>query len=611
MCGIIGYIGKDNAKEILIDGLKRLEYRGYDSAGIAILSEKGIEIRRKKGKIVELEKELEKAPVSGQIGIGHTRWATHGEPSDWNAHPHLVGKVALVHNGIIENYLELKKELITKGRKFNSETDSEVIAHLIDEQLNNGNSSELAIRSSISRLKGAIAVVILIETEPDLIFAFKRASPLIVGLGKDMNIIASDIPAILPHTRQIIALEDEELAVLSKNYVKIKDSSGKPLQREMIQVSWSSAMAEKAGFKHFMLKEIFEQPRALTETIMGRVQLEKGLVGFDELSPELENFISRARQVHITACGTAYHAGLVGKHLIEQWARIPCFVEIASEFRYRKPLLDKETLVILVSQSGETADTLCAEEESKKLGAKTLAICNVLGSSLSRKADGVIYTRAGPEIGVASTKAFITQLGIFYLLAIYLSQQRNSLSQEERIQLLEELFKMPGMIEQTLELDPAIEEIARKYYQSKIFFYIARGINCAIALEGALKLKEISYIHAEGYPAGELKHGPIALIDNNATLVGLVPSNVLFPKIFSNLMEVKARQGKVIALGNKDQEDKLKEKSDELLILPRVRAELEPLILTPPLQLLAYHIAVLNGTDVDQPRNLAKSVTVE
>ena len=611
MCGIIGYIGKDNAKEILIDGLKRLEYRGYDSAGIAILSEKGIEIRRKKGKIVELEKELEKAPVSGQIGIGHTRWATHGEPSDWNAHPHLVGKVALVHNGIIENYLELKKELITKGRKFNSETDSEVIAHLIDEQLNNGNSSEQAIRSAISRLKGAIAVVILIETEPDSIFAFKRASPLIVGLGKDMNIIASDIPAILPHTRQIIALEDEELAILSKNQVKIKDSSGKLVKREMIQVSWSSAMAGKAGFKHFMLKEIFEQPRALTETIMGRVQLEKGLVGFDELSPELENFISRARQVHITACGTAYHAGLVGKHLIEQWARIPCFVEIASEFRYRKPLLDKETLVILVSQSGETADTLCAEEESKKLGAKTLAICNVLGSSLSRKADGVIYTRAGPEIGVASTKAFITQLGIFYLLAIYLSQQRNSLSQEERIQLLEELFKMPGMIEQTLELDPAIEEIARKYYQSKIFFYIARGINCAIALEGALKLKEISYIHAEGYPAGELKHGPIALIDNNATLVGLVPSNVLFPKIFSNLMEVKARQGKVIALGNKDQEDKLKEKSDELLILPRVRAELEPLILTPPLQLLAYHIAVLNGTDVDQPRNLAKSVTVE
>ena len=611
MCGIIGYIGNDNARKILIDGLKRLEYRGYDSAGIALLTEKGIEIRRKKGKIAELEKELEKAPVSGKIGIGHTRWATHGEPSDWNAHPHLVGKVALVHNGIIENYLELKKELISKGRKFNSETDSEVIAHLIDEELTNGNSSEQAICSAISRLKGAIAVVILIETEPNLIFAFKRASPLIVGLGEDMNIIASDIPAILPHTKSIIPLEDEELAILSKNQVEIKNSSGKQVKREMIQVSWSSAMAEKAGFKHFMLKEIFEQPRALTETIMGRVQLEKGLVRFDELKPELVDFISRARQIHITACGTAYHAGLVGKYLIEQWARIPCFVEIASEFRYRKPLLDKETLVILVSQSGETADTLCAEEEAQKLGAKTLAICNVLGSSLSRKADGVIYTRAGPEIGVASTKAFITQLGIFYLLAIYLSQQRNSLSQEERIKLLEELFKMPGLIEQTLELDPAIEKIARNHYQSKIFFYIARGINCAIALEGALKLKEISYIHAEGYPAGELKHGPIALIDNNATVVGLVPSNALFPKIFSNLLEVKARQGKVIALGNKDQEDKLKEKSDELLLIPKVGAEFEPLVLTPPLQLLAYHIAVFNGTDVDQPRNLAKSVTVE
>ena len=616
MCGIIGYIGDQDACQILIEGLKRLEYRGYDSAGIALLTKTGIRLARREGKIAQLQQAIERKnrhslALSGKIGIGHTRWATHGRPSEENAHPHHCGKVAVVHNGIIENYLELKRHLEKQGRRFSSETDSEVIAQMIDQLLLQGLSPEKAIQNAMTRLKGSFAVVFIIENKPDSIFAFKRSSPLIIGLGEGENLVASDIPALLSHTRTIIPLEDDEYAVLRKGLTEIREHSGNKVARDPILVSWGPAMAEKAGFKHFMLKEIFEQPRVLTETLAGRIQLEQGLVSFDELGSELIKFIPSLNKIQISACGTAYHASLVAKYWIEKLARIPCSTEIASEFRYREPLIDENTLAIMVSQSGETADTLAAEESARKLGAKTLAICNVLGSTLSRKADGVIYTRAGPEIGVASTKAFITQLAVLYLLALYLASVKRTLAKKDRCKMLAELLRLPGLIKKTLELDPAIEEISRKYYQSRIFFYIARGINSAIALEGALKLKEISYIHAEGYPAGELKHGPIALIDKSATVVALIPSNQLFQKTFSNLEEVSAREGKVIAIGNPDQLFHLKKKTNDIIPVPKVPEELEPIILTPPLQLLAYHIAVLNGTDVDQPRNLAKSVTVE
>ena len=611
MCGIIGYIGGREASPILINGLKRLEYRGYDSAGIAVISNQGIRRVRKEGKLSELEKEVLKSPPKGQAGIGHTRWATHGMPTERNAHPHQVGKVAVVHNGIIENYLELKRLLGKKGRKFSSETDSEVIAHLIDEELSNGRRIEVAIQKAIKKLKGAFAVVALVEGETEKIFAFKRASPLIIGLGEGENFVASDIPALLDHTKKIIPMEDDEYAVISREQVEIFNSKGRRMKREPILISWSPLMAEKAGFKHFMLKEIFEQPRVLTDTLSGRILLEKVDVKFDELDKDFIHFLKNVRQIYLTACGTAYHASLVGKQWLERFTKIPCFCEIASEFRYREPLIDKNTLVILVSQSGETADTLAGMEEAKKRGAKTLAVCNVLGSTLARKSDQVIFTRAGPEIGVASTKAFLTQLAILYLFAIYMAQLRQGIEKKERKELIQDLLKIPALVEQILETDPAIEEIAHKYYQSKGFFYIARGINFPIALEGALKLKEISYIHAEGYPAGELKHGPIALIDQNSSVVALAPSNRLFAKTFSNLEEVSTRQGRVIAIGNPDQERRLKEKAQDVILVPKVREELEPLVLTPPLQLFAYHIAVFNGTDVDQPRNLAKSVTVE
>jgi len=611
MCGIIGYTGNKDACAILLEGLKRLEYRGYDSAGIALISKKGIQLSRREGKIKELECALSKSPLSGRIGIGHTRWATHGKPSERNAHPHHSGKVAVVHNGIIENYLELKKSLEKKGRKFLSETDSEVIAQFLDQELKEGQSPESAIQKALEKLQGSFAVVFIIEDEPETIFAFKRQSPLILGLGQAENLIASDIPALLSHTRNIIPLEDDEYAMLTAHSIEIRGSSGEKVSREPSYVSWTPAMAEKAGFKHFMLKEIFEQPDALSDTLMGRIQIEQARVKFDELSEKISEFLPDVSRIQISACGTAYHASLVARYWIEKLARIPCATEIASEFRYREPLVDNKTLAVFVSQSGETADTLAAEAEARRLGAKTLAVCNVVGSTLSRKADGVIYTRAGPEIGVASTKAFITQLALLYLFALYLAQIKNVIAKSERSKMLAELLRVPSLIGKTLEMDPAIEEIARKYYQSRIFFYIARGLNSAIALEGALKLKEISYIHAEGYPAGELKHGPIALIDKNATIVALIPNNRLFQKTYSNLEEVSSREGRVIAVGNPEQESLLRRKSQDLIIVPDVPEDLEPMILTPPLQLLAYHIALFNGTDVDQPRNLAKSVTVE
>jgi glucosamine--fructose-6-phosphate aminotransferase (isomerizing) len=611
MCGIVGYIGDKQVAPILIDGLKKLEYRGYDSAGVAVMTKDGIRVQKTKGKIVQLEQLLKTSPLSGTMGIGHTRWATHGAPSDKNSHPHSAGKVTVVHNGIIENYLELRLGLEKKGRRFLSETDTEVIAHVIDEEFQKGLAPEKAIREGIKKLQGALAVVIMIEGIKDTLFTYRKQSPLIVGYGEGENLVASDIPAVLAHTRTIVPFEDGDFSIITRDKVVIKDAAGKELKRKPIVISWTAEMAEKGGYKHFMLKEIFEQPKAVADTLSGRCFPEQGKVKFDELPKDIIEFIKHAKKIQITACGTAFHAGLTGKYLIEQLARIPCMCEIASELRYRRPLIDKETLLIAISQSGETADTLAAEEEARKLGAKSIAICNVVGSSLSRHANGTLYTRAGPEIGVASTKAFITQVTVLCLLAVYLAELRKTLTKSERAKLLKELAEAPRLIEEILKDAPKIEQIARNHLQSKIFFFIARGVNYPIALEGALKLKEISYVHAEGYPAGELKHGPIAILDKNASIVALAPSNRLFEKTFSNIEEVAARMAHVISVGNADQAELLKKRSEDIIFVPKMREELDPLVITPPLQLLAYYVADLNGTDVDQPRNLAKSVTVE
>jgi glucosamine--fructose-6-phosphate aminotransferase (isomerizing) len=611
MCGIVGYIGDKDVAPILIEGLKRLEYRGYDSAGVAIMTDKGVQTKKAKGKIVILEKILKDGPLSGTLGVGHTRWATHGAPSDRNSHPHTAGKVTVVHNGIIENYLELKTALIKKGKKFNSDTDTEVIAQVINEEMEKGTEPEKALHDGVKRLKGALAICVMVEGVRDTLYTYRKQSPLIVGFGKGENLVASDIPAILKHTKHIVPFEDGDYAVITRDKVVVKDQDYKEIKRKPIEITWSADMAEKGGYKHFMLKEIFEQPRAVRDTLTGKVDLEKGTVRFEEFSKELEAYIKKAKKIQITACGTAFHAGLTGKYLIEHLARIPCLAEIASELRYRKPLIDDETLVITVSQSGETADTLAAEEEARKLGAKTIAICNVVGSSLSRKADGVLYTRAGPEIGVASTKAFITQVTVLYLLAVYLAEIRGTVSKAERVQLLKDMVAIPEEIEKTLKGAENIKAIAKRHLGSTIFFFIARGVLYPIALEGALKLKEISYVHAEGYPAGELKHGPIAILDPKSSVVGIAPSDRLFDKTFSNIEEVAARMAHVISVGNDDQAQLLRSKSEDLIIVPKVREELEPMVATPPLQLLAYYVADLNGTDVDQPRNLAKSVTVE
>jgi glucosamine--fructose-6-phosphate aminotransferase (isomerizing) len=610
MCGIVGYVGKREATRILMDGLKRLEYRGYDSAGVAVVANGELEIRRCKGKLYALERELEENPVKGVTGIGHTRWATHGRPSEVNAHPHSVGKVAVVHNGIIENYVELKKELAASGCEFCSETDTEVIAHLIDCHLKEGMDFEQALLKTIGELKGAYAIVAVHADDPDTILAAKLASPLIIGVGEDENMVASDVPAIIAHTRRVIIMEDYEYAVITPDEINLKNISGEPVERPVKEVQWTPAMAEKGGYKHFMLKEIFEQPRALADTLAGRVDLDRGEVEFEDFALDLDR-LKEFKQAAFVACGTAWHAGLVGKYMIEKLARVPVRIDIASEFRYRDPLVGPETLLILISQSGETADTLAALEEAKKLGCTVLSICNVMDSSITRKSDQVIYTRAGPEIGVASTKAFTCQLIVVYLLALHWAKARGTLTDEEVKEKLQSAMHVPSLVEEMLKNDKQIESIARRFYKQPGYFFLGRGINFPVALEGALKLKEISYIHAEGYPAGELKHGPIALVDENMPVVVLATRNAMFEKALSNLEEVAAREGMIIALVNPGDEDKVRDKAREVIVIPDTDPELTTILLTVPLQLLAYHVAVLNGTDVDQPRNLAKSVTVE
>jgi glucosamine--fructose-6-phosphate aminotransferase (isomerizing) len=609
MCGIVGYIGTNQAEEVLLDGLKRLEYRGYDSAGVAIIDSKKIEVRRSVGKLVNLEQKVHSHPVKGHIGIGHTRWATHGRPSEENAHPHIESGVAVVHNGIIENYLPLKEALQKQGAVFKSETDTEVLAHLIAQQMKIGKGLEDSVRETLKQVKGAYAIVVLSKDEPDKIVGARMECPLVVGIGDGEGFIASDIPAILNRTRQVIFLEDGEIVTVSKKEVQVKTIDGKEVKKTPREIDWSPVMAEKGGYRHFMLKEIFEQSRAVTDTFRGRISEETGSIILDDFTLS-EKDLKTIEKIYLVACGTSWHAATVGKFLLEEFCRIPAEVDLGSEFRYRNPLVDKKTLVIAISQSGETADTLAAIKEAKRKGARILSICNVIESSIARESHHIIYTHAGPEIGVASTKAFTTQLTVLYLLAIHLGIQSGKIKNDLAKELIQELVKLPKKIEIILSHEPEIEAIAKRYLHFRDFLYLGRGINYPVALEGALKLKEISYIHAEGYPAGEMKHGPIALIDEDMPVVVLAPKDATYPKILGNMEEVKARGGKIIAIVN-DGDNEASRKADEVITIPATSHHLSPILITIPLQILAYHIAVLKGTDVDQPRNLAKSVTVE
>ncbi|HKZ71696.1 MAG TPA: glutamine--fructose-6-phosphate transaminase (isomerizing) [Nitrospirota bacterium] len=609
MCGIVGYIGDQNVVPILIDGLKRLEYRGYDSAGIAFIQGQKIGVRRCVGKLKNLEMALAGEKLSSTIGIGHTRWATHGRPSEENAHPHRVGNIVVVHNGIIENYMQLKKELIAEGRHFASETDTEVIAHLIDRHVKRGLSLAPAVQEALKEVRGAYAIAVLREEEPELLVGARNGCPLVAGLAQGGSFLASDIPAILNYTRDVVFLDDEEIIVLSPEGIQIMDLEGNPVEKEPSKVVWNPVMAEKGGYRHFMLKEIYEQPRAIMDTLRGRLSYDTGNVYLDEIGLS-EKDIRGLGHISIVACGTSWHAALVGKFMIEELARVPVEVDVASEFRYRNPLIDEKSLLIAITQSGETADTLAAMREARKKKGKVFAICNVVGSTAARESEGIVYTHAGPEIGVAATKTFTSQLVALYLLAIYLGRVRGTLSQGGGKDRLEVLSQLPHCVEKVLEKGEKIEEIARGYFQYRDFLFLGRGPNYPIALEGALKLKEISYIHAEGYPAGEMKHGPIALIDDQMPTVALITKNCVYDKVLSNIMEVKARSGRIIAIANEGDQD-IAGRADHVFYLPEFDPLLTPVLLAIPLQLLAYHIAVMRGCDVDQPRNLAKSVTVE
>jgi glucosamine--fructose-6-phosphate aminotransferase (isomerizing) len=610
MCGIIGYVGYRQAAPLLYQGLQHLAYRGYDSAGLAVADNgNGIVLRRSVGKLENLDHVLHAEPVQGTVGIGHTRWATHGRPSEENAHPHRAGQVVVIHNGIIENYLELRHELLTRGRSFSSETDTEVISHLIDQHIQDGLTFVEATRAALKRLTGSFAIVALCENQPDTIVTAKNSTPIVVGLGEHENFIASDIPALLDYTRQVAFLDDGEMAEVTRGAVRFSTFDGEPIDRAPRHVTWDALTAQKEGYKHFLLKEIHEQPQAIIDTMRSRIRAEEGAVSLGELKAHGQ-VLDSIKRISLLACGTAWHACLLGKFFLEELARIPTEVDYGSEFRYRNPPVDADTLVLTVSQSGETADTLAALEGGKAAGAKTLTICNVVDTSIPRKADMVIYTHAGPEMSVASSKAFTTQITALYLLGVYLGRRRGVLDQATGQQLLEDLVNLPSLVQQLLNKERAIEKIAKKYGHASDFLYLGRGVNYPIALEGALKLKELSYIHAEGYPAGEMKHGPIALIDDQMPVVVLLPKDPVYAKTLSNMKEVEARDGRIIALTDAPSEE-LEDIAWEIIQVPTTNHLLMPILLTIPLQLLAYHIAVYRGTDVDQPRNLAKSVTVE
>lgn len=613
MCGIVGYTGSRQSSRILLEGLKRLEYRGYDSAGIAVISpEKKISRYRCRGRIANLERLIEGEHPEGNTAVGHTRWATHGRPSDENAHPHTdcSGQIVVVHNGIIENYLRLKKELSSAGHRFTSDTDTEVIAHLVEDELNGEVSLAEAVRSALKKLQGSYALGVISSSEPGRIIAARKDSPLIIGLGEDGNFLASDVPAVLPYTREFIFLEDGDKAVIESGSVTVSGADGAETERKPLTVSWDPVMAEKQGYRHFMLKEIYEQQRAIQETVMGSLVRDTGKVIFEDFNME-PAAIRKIKKIFLIGCGTAYHACLVGKFLLEDFLKIPCEVDIASEFRYRQPPIDSETLVMAVSQSGETADTLAALREASSRGAFTAAVCNVLGSTMTREAGGVIYTHAGPEIGVASTKAFTSQLTAFYLLTLHLGIIRGMLDEKKALEISEALIHLPNKVKHILDTqNETIKEIAHRYFKKKNFLYLGRNINYPIALEGALKLKEISYIHAEGYPAGEMKHGPIALIDGEVPVVVIATRSCVYEKVLSNIEEVRARDASVIALVSEG-DSTVSELAEDLIYIPETMEIFTPLLNTVPLQLLAYHTARLLGCDIDQPRNLAKSVTVE
>ena len=614
MCGIIGYIGPKDVVPVLIDGLRRLEYRGYDSAGVAVVSNGAIDLRRSAGKLANLEQVIVSDPITGDYGVGHTRWATHGRPTEENAHPHrdCTGKIVVVHNGIIENYLDLKHELQAQKHRFVTETDTEIVAHLVEREMKD-DGLENAVRRALLHMRGLFALVLISADDPEKIVAVRKGPPIVVGLGDGEFFVASDIPAILSHTRDVAFLGDEEMASITRTGVEFTDFFNRPVSKATQRVLWDPIMAEKAGYKHFMLKEIFEQPTAARETILGRVSQDSGKVFLEEMSIT-DHTLAAVDRITILACGTSWHAGLVGKFMIEQLARVPVDIDYGSEYRYRAPIVSKNTLAVVITQSGETADTLAALREAKAGGAASLAICNVVGSMATPETSGTIFTHAGPEIGVASTKAFTSQLVALYLLAVRLGQIRGVLSTEASRSHIDALLLLPQFLETALKLHSATEEIAARFYNRTDFLYLGRGINYPIALEGALKLKEISYIHAEGYPAGEMKHGPIALIDEQMPVVTLAPQDHVFEKMIGNMQEVKARGGSVIALttrGDNRLVATLDLTRDCILELPPTPDLLTPIVMSIPLQLLAYDIAVRRGCDVDQPRNLAKSVTVE
>ena len=613
MCGIIGYVGERSVTEVLLQGLRSLEYRGYDSAGIAVVNRGNLKVLRSEGKLENLSRQVDPKAIPGSYGLGHTRWATHGRPNEENAHPHrdCTGEIVVVHNGIVENYLELKARLIKEGHRFQTETDTEVIAHTLEKHFDGDLPG--AVFRTLEELEGVFAFVALSTKAPDVLVGARNGPPLVVGLGEDESFIASDVPAFLSHTRSAMFLDDGDVAVVRRGGIEIRNRKGERLEREVHRILWDPVQVEKQGFKHFMLKEIFEQPHAVRDTLLGRYSLDTGLVHLDELALE-EELVSGLKRIAIVACGTSWLAAQVGKFLIEELARLPVEVDVASEFRYRNPILTKNDLVIGITQSGETADTLAALKTAKEAGSSTLAICNVKGSMATRLCDRTLYTHAGPEIGVAATKTFTAQVVALYLLALHLAQRLRRIDEDSARQRLDDLARSPHYLERALGLAPAIEATAKEFYQAGNFLYLGRGTLYPIALEGALKLKELSYIHAEGYPAGEMKHGPIALIDERMPVVALALDNPLFEKMASNIQEAKARGARILAIateGDGRLEQILDPERDRILKLPRHPLALSPLVAAIPLQLLAYHIAVLRGCDVDQPRNLAKSVTVE
>lgn len=610
MCGIVGYIGDKDATPILLEGLRRLEYRGYDSAGVAILTNGDISIAKEPGKLGELEQALTRKPISGTLGVGHTRWATHGLPNKMNAHPHtdFTGRLAMIHNGVIENYQAIKTKLQASGYEFTTETDTEALVNLISEFYQNGHTLEEAVRSALSQVEGTFGIVLISKDDPDLLIAARRGSPLVVGMGEGEFVVASDVAAIISHTKDVTYLDDNEVAVMSRNELVIKTIDNLEVNKRVEKISFDLDKIEKSGYDHFMLKEIMEQPQTIEDAMRGRLLLEEGTAHLGGIEHEIDSLLYAPKML-FSACGTSWHAALIAEYMLEEWVRTPVEVEYASEFRYRDPVIERGSVAFVISQSGETADTLAALKESKRKGAKVLALCNVVGSTIARESDAGVYLHAGPEIGVASTKAFTSQVTVCSLITLLLARMRN-IGVSKGVEIVNEMKTLPGKVQSILDHHSVIKEIANEFHKSQNFLYLGRGYNFPVALEGALKLKEISYIHAEGYPAAEMKHGPIALIDENMPVVVIATKDSIYEKVITNIEEVRARRGRIIAIATEGDEE-MKNHADHIIYVPATLEFLTPILTIIPLQLLAYYIAILRGCDVDQPRNLAKSVTVE